>query len=457
MPADVVGFNDFSDLYAAWVLGLPEDAVVVEVGSYLGASAIDWARIAQGDGRLTPLICIDTFTGGVPEDRFQPGFESLRDHQRAILARDGSLFPEFQRNTEPYRRWITSRRQDSLTAAASFAPGSVDAAFLDDDHETAHVSRELEAWWPTIKPGGTLAGHDWDWPSVREAVHRFSARVGVPIALVSSRCWSLRKPGPITSWTVPPAVRTCLVAVCTNERSIYRQTAESLMRVGWGQRLLAAMTQHGFADITLHWETKYPTVDAMREDAALLALRTHHSHILWLDADMTWPGDLLTRMLRHHAAGMVSGTYHLKTWPHWPVALSQGRPNASMGVQDYTYDEHLPLQTTLQPVELVGMGCLLTPTVLFRALPRPWFEYRRNAETGLTTITEDVAFCEAVRTLGCPVLVDPTVRCGHIGQPIVGLQDFQRATFDRAWFDADRIPPLPHEVPASRVPREVAS
>ncbi len=32
---------------------------------------------------------------------------------------------------------------------------------------------DLTVWWPKIKPGGMLSGHDFDFPSVRKAVEEF--------------------------------------------------------------------------------------------------------------------------------------------------------------------------------------------------------------------------------------------------------------------------------------------
>lgn len=38
---------------------------------------------------------------------------------------------------------------------------SLDFVYLDGDHEYSAVMADLEAWWPLVKPGGIIAGHDW--------------------------------------------------------------------------------------------------------------------------------------------------------------------------------------------------------------------------------------------------------------------------------------------------------
>lgn len=48
----------------------------------------------------------------------------------------------------------------SVDAAPAFADGSLDLVYLDGDHRPEAVAADLEAWWPKIRPGGLLAGHD---------------------------------------------------------------------------------------------------------------------------------------------------------------------------------------------------------------------------------------------------------------------------------------------------------
>lgn len=37
----------------------------------------------------------------------------------------------------------------------------LDFVFLDADHNYDGVTADLQAWWPLVKPGGIIAGHDW--------------------------------------------------------------------------------------------------------------------------------------------------------------------------------------------------------------------------------------------------------------------------------------------------------
>lgn len=50
---------------------------------------------------------------------------------------------------------------DSLKVAREFKDGELDLVFLDADHTYKAVKKDIAAWWPKIKKGGILAGHDF--------------------------------------------------------------------------------------------------------------------------------------------------------------------------------------------------------------------------------------------------------------------------------------------------------
>jgi len=448
------GWCDFGDVYRHWLLTLPDHAVCVEVGSYLGQSAIAWGLMAKATKRPLVLTCIDPFLGVDESTIVQDEFKV---EQRRILAEcGGSMRAGFDRNVSLAGAdgWVKARTTTSVEAAATFAPNSVDRVLIDGDHAEASVRADLDAWWPTLKPGGELVGHDDDWPSVHDTVRQWASTHGVNVLPVSQRCWRVIKPTnqPVTSWTAPPQVRKCLVAVCSNERTIYKDTVKSLVALGWGVHVAKACQAHGFADIAFAWFDS-GHVDVMREKAALHALRGQYSHVLFLDADMTWPTSLLHDILAHHDRGAVSGLYHLKNWPYKPVAYISEAWNATEQVMDYTYDEQAPLGEALRPQVLIGMGCALLPVKVFELLPRPWFQYQRNAQTGLMTVSEDVWFCQQAQAASVPLWLDPTISCAHISSHQVTEQDYFRAMFDAAHLEAGTVPELPPREPVGVVER----
>jgi hypothetical protein len=70
-----------------------------------------------------------------------------------------------------------------------------DWVFLDADHSFAGVASDITAWWPLVRSGGWIGGHDWDHPEqgqVKEAVLAFFA--ASEIQLDANRTWFVRKP-----------------------------------------------------------------------------------------------------------------------------------------------------------------------------------------------------------------------------------------------------------------------
>lgn len=418
---DIPGWFDFADFYRDVVQALPDGAHIVEVGVWQGKSTAALGVEIANSGKAIRLDVVDWFQGS-PED----GLNALPDQRE-----------RFERHIAPIRHLVREvHAERSTEAALRYADGTLDFVFLDAAHDAPSVMADLVAWYPKLRPGGLLAGHDSDWETVQQALYPWSWQHGVSVLPASRRCWQVRKPVPIDAvrLTTPAGARRCLVAICSNERTIYRQTAASLLTMGWGARVTDAAARHGFADISVTWESKALLVSDLRNRAAAHAIGLGATHVLFLDADMTWPSDVLDRMLAHHDRGIVSGLYHLKNWPHWPVALRQPTANLATTSVDYHYDAQVHEQDGLVPEALVGMGCTLVPTVVFHAMPEPWFAYRQNTR-GVWAVTEDVPFCEKAAALGVPIWVDPSVKCGHIGAEQVGEPHYERARVEMHMLD----------------------
>lgn len=236
------------------------------------------------------------------------------------------------------------------------------------------------------------------------------------------------------------ADRRCLVSICTNWPYVPVQTAQSLMELGWGDRVQRAKDAHGFSEVSFMWARSFPRVDALRDSSAELAVAEGFTHLLFLDADNVWPTDTLMRMLAHHDKGIVGGLYVMRHEPYAPVALTHGFKPSESTVTQYWHDEQAVGATDLRPVDVLGMGCTLIPVEVFRAIGRrPWFEYA-NDDDGWPRVTEDVPFCQKARAAGYGLWLDPTIICGHVNQMITDVRwalRYQRAqqnTLDRMPF-----------------------
>ncbi len=80
----------------------------------------------------------------------------------------------------------------SQQAVSLLADGSVDAVFIDAEHDRASVEADARAWLPKVKPGGLLCGHDWDRASVREGLA--AAGIAARQSALSPSCWEWEVP-----------------------------------------------------------------------------------------------------------------------------------------------------------------------------------------------------------------------------------------------------------------------
>lgn len=59
---------------------------------------------------------------------------------------------------------------DSVKAAKFVDDASLDFVFIDAAHTTVATLLNIRAWVPKVRHGGMITGHDWWWPSVRDAL-----------------------------------------------------------------------------------------------------------------------------------------------------------------------------------------------------------------------------------------------------------------------------------------------
>eukprot|EP01031_Cornospumella_fuschlensis_P025083 gene25083-30297_t len=86
-------------------------------------------------------------------------------------------------------------RKYSTDAAKEVPDNSLDFVYVDARHDYAGVKEDLEAWWPKLRPGGLLAGHDFVPDGVhkegafgvQKAVFEFAARYRREIQTISDK------------------------------------------------------------------------------------------------------------------------------------------------------------------------------------------------------------------------------------------------------------------------------
>ncbi len=144
---------------------------VVEVGTWLGHSALAMAEVC--DGRV---YCVDHWRGS------QNG-TGLVDDPLAFYELFLMQIREYQAGDQ-----IVPLFGDSTCIAQLFARKHIDLLYIDGAHDYDSVTADLRAWVPSVRAGGIVCGDDYS--EVKKAVHDYfkPREVGIEVR-ANNRLW----------------------------------------------------------------------------------------------------------------------------------------------------------------------------------------------------------------------------------------------------------------------------
>ncbi len=156
--------------------------VVIEVGSWLGRSTRHIARRVQEGGKV---YAVDHWLGSSEHQVGEANYHEGLDH----------LYEQFLSNI--IHKKLTDRvipiRMASAEAAQFLSDVKPDMVYIDADHSTEGVYRDLTLWFPYVKGHGILCGDDWTWETVQVAIKRFAKEMGLVIES-KHNFWRLKEP-----------------------------------------------------------------------------------------------------------------------------------------------------------------------------------------------------------------------------------------------------------------------
>jgi len=80
--------------------------------------------------------------------------------------------------------------------ASTIVPDNLDLVFIDANHSYQYVRQDIELWWPKVRPGGILCGHDFsfEFRNVKRAVCHMATAWGLEIQRSRGSVWWWAKP-----------------------------------------------------------------------------------------------------------------------------------------------------------------------------------------------------------------------------------------------------------------------
>jgi predicted O-methyltransferase YrrM len=173
MPAD--------GLYEYWIQQ-SRPSLIIEVGSFLGYSAIKMAKEIQRLGLDTKIVCVDTWLGSPEHYTMHKG--DMKDDRLGYKHGYPTMYYKFISNVilnnvqdiiQPFP-FPSSVAFKTLEKILDNHDIKADFIFIDGSHEEHDVALDLYYYYQLLKQGGQLWGDDWGWQGVQVAALAFVAQ-----------------------------------------------------------------------------------------------------------------------------------------------------------------------------------------------------------------------------------------------------------------------------------------
>lgn len=160
---------------------------MVEIGSFEGVSTMLFA------GCVDTVYSVDCYDYKVPPTGRIPSHDQLFvEAERLFISRTKDV------------KNIIKIRKTSVEAAKQFEDHSLDAVYIDAEHDEDSVREDIRTWRPKLKRGGILSGHDFNLPHIGRIL---SEEEGFGPGFITV--------APDTSWAVVTPTIDLVAVACT--------------------------------------------------------------------------------------------------------------------------------------------------------------------------------------------------------------------------------------------------
>jgi hypothetical protein len=162
-----------------------------------------------------------------------------------------------------------------------------------------------------------------------------------------------------------------------------------------------------------------------RNRLALKAIENGFDYVLWIDSDMQFKPDTLTRLLEDAKQGMdvVTGICFKRSFPVEPVICKS--VSCVDGIGDAEIYKDYPRDTVFE-IGAMGLGCCLMKVDLLKQVCET---FQCSPFEPVPQLGEDYSLCWRLNSLGVKMYCDSRVKIGHVG-------DF---VYDEAVYNGQRI------------------
>lgn len=189
-----------NEILSSFVKSL-KPSIILEVGSWLGWSAMGMAKQMKENGTDGAIVCIDTWMGGV--EHWDSAIKQTSDNKLQRINGYPTLYYNFLANMcyAGLQNTVIPFAYPSTIAANIILPLfqknniTVDMIFLDGSHLAQDVYHDCINYFPILKKNGILLGDDWQSGGVSYGVTEFckTEQVAYPQQVGNGVHWFMMK------------------------------------------------------------------------------------------------------------------------------------------------------------------------------------------------------------------------------------------------------------------------
>jgi hypothetical protein len=127
-------------------------------GAEIGVYKADYSKVILDAWKGRKLFLIDPW-------QYQGRSMDKSDVEQT---EQNQIHKEAREKMKPFKGRVSFIREKSHYASFAFGRDELDFVYLDACHDYRSVWQDLEDWWPKVKEGGIVAGHDYKNSCVRK-------------------------------------------------------------------------------------------------------------------------------------------------------------------------------------------------------------------------------------------------------------------------------------------------
>lgn len=187
--------NRYGEVYPSFDYALQEvkePKLLVEVGTYQGASAIFFAKEFQRRNIDCEILCIDTFVGSITHWTQEYFYKDLKQ-----INGFPTLYQQFLSEVikNKFEDKIIPLPLTSLDGARYLIHNDIkpDLVYIDASHEYPDVLLDILLYYKALKVGGIIFGDDYDgWEGVKNSVDEFCKVNSIELKVMNGK-WFIKK------------------------------------------------------------------------------------------------------------------------------------------------------------------------------------------------------------------------------------------------------------------------